>query len=145
MINPTFFSNFTKTAKYYANLPNLEEKMSIQIAKIGIYHNIPYRYLTDQDSNEFPKGKNPALEYMENEKVDPVIIVDTDGKTYKTPVQLWFPLQDVVKRILRIQFLTGRKIFPRTIYIDKMPLKNNTQIQRFSCIWLKDLFNLGLE
>ncbi len=66
------------------------------------------------------QGENSKFDYMEDEEVNPAVI--TIGDTaYRTPVAMWFPLQDLTKLIVLKQTETGQKFLPK-----KMVFRNGS-------------------
>lgn len=114
--------------KEYIALPDLPMGADIIISKIGIYNYDPtkkdssdaikYSVFSALDIFEYPEGKNSDLDYMPNDNVSPVVIIDNHGKKYKVNNLLWFPLCDAHDGILRKQSITGGEVFPVKIFID---------------------------
>jgi hypothetical protein len=105
----------------YISLPNLPIG-DIVIDKIGIYNYdfakgdsgdaIKYGIFNKLDIHEYPEGKNPDLDYMPNDNVSPVVIIDDNGNKYKVNYLLWFPLSDIQNGILYKQSIAGVRVFP---------------------------------
>ena len=129
--------------KEYINLPNLPINLEIIIDKIEIYNYSPnernsnnfikYSTFTQLNETDYPLGNDSKIDYMSDEYISPVVIIDIDGTKYKTHYYLWFPLRDIHDGILIKQSITSEKIFPKKIFIDSISYK---------CKWIVDLFNL---
>lgn len=138
----------TDLVKQYIDLPLLPTNKEINIDKIGVYNwdtckrkpkdLIMYSIFTDNNPDEFPLGTNPSLDYMPNDYVSPVIIVDTNGNKYRTKDLYWFPLIDVSDGIILKQSITGKKIFPQKVFIDEDVIKNGNPSNK----WIPTLLNL---
>jgi hypothetical protein len=136
----------------YIKLPRLPTNSEINIDKIGIYNYdsngrksadfIKYSTFTSINPTEYQVGKNPSLDYMPDEYVSPVIIINTDGIKYKVDDFLWFPLSDIHDGILIKQGITCKKIFPTKIFIDEIVEKTIKGITNKSCKWIITLQNL---
>ena len=58
-------------------------------------NHIQYSMLTSEDPNEFPVGFDANSDYMPDECVSPVVIIDSDDRRYRVSYLLWFPLTDI--------------------------------------------------
>lgn len=136
--------------KEYCNLPLLPTSQETTIKKIGAYNHNPitkqagdyiqYSMFTSENPNEFPLGVNPETDYMPDEYVSPVVIIDNNDKRYRVNYILWFPLVDIHDKIIRKQASTQQKIFPYKIFIDEGVMAQ----QGTSYKWIAELFNLTL-
>ncbi len=126
--------------KEYINLQILPINNKITINKIGVYNRdffkresknlIKYENFTKFDSTNYPKGSNPYMDYMPDENISPVVIIDTNGNKFKVNYLYWLQLIDIHDYILIQQGLTNIKLLPMEVFIDV----NNK--------WLKTLFNI---
>lgn len=91
---------------------------------------IKYGDFTKFDSVNYPKGSNPNRDYMPDENISPVVIIDTNGNKFKINYLYWFPLTDIHDCILIEQGLTNIKLLPMKVFID------------IDYQWLKTLFNI---
>lgn len=134
----------------YINLPLLPVNEFITIQKIGIYNwdtinqrhtgLMKYSMFTRLDEDEFPKG-NKKGDYMPDDQVSPVVIINTDGNKYRTKDLFWFGLMDVYDGIMKKQLFTNKKVFPYKLFIDK-----DTINKEFGCPsnkWIGMLRNLS--
>ena len=67
--------------------------------------------------SEFEKATDPNLDYTDEEQVAPAIIVSNEQK-YRVRKELWFPLRDIVDRILIKQGITNKKCLPIKVFLD---------------------------
>ena len=67
---------------------------------------------------EYPEGVNEDIDYMPEDCVAPVIIVDTHGVVCRTSHELWGILSNIHDGIIIKQGMNGNKIFPNTLFID---------------------------
>lgn len=128
----------------YCALPLLPTNQEITIKKIGVYNYHPmlkrtntafkYSMFSNESGHDFPIGKNPKYDYMPNDYVTPVIIIDNNNNTYRTNYHFWKILADIFSRIVNKQYITGRKVLPFTVFIDE-GLTNQ---------WLAKLYNITL-
>ncbi len=135
--------------KEYIELPLLPVNKEITIDKIGVYNwdsikrksrdGIKYQILTLLNPLEYPEGKNPQLDYMPDEFVSPVVIIDINGNKFRTKDLFWFPLIDISDGILIKQARTKKKIFPQKIFIDEDGKNENGMMANK---WISILFNL---
>lgn len=134
--------NELEFVKYYVNLPMLPTNKEISIAKIGVsnwnsykrchHGSISYGSFRQLAPLEFELGTDPSMDYMDYDQVSPVIITDTKNNKYRVNDLFWFPLVDIFDGILIKQSMTGKKIFPKKIYIDD-GIKD--------CKWIVELSN----
>ena len=132
----------------YVNLPFLPIGENINIDKIGVYNNdftndktgnnIKYKMLTSIDSKNYPVGVNPQLDYMPEDNVSPVVIIDTKGKKYKTKIIYWVSLTDISNRIMIKQATTGVRVLPYTFLIDDISNNNGNDLYT----WIFKLMNI---
>lgn len=136
--------------KDYDNFEELPTNKEIIIDKIAVINwnphtrsnisiGIKYKLFTELDPEKYPIGKNPQVDYMPDEEVSPVIIIDISGKKYKTDMIFWFPLIDVHDGIIFKQSITGERIFPQKIFIDKNSNDENGNVKN---IWVSKLLRL---
>ena len=94
--------------------------------------------LSSENPVEFPLGINPNSDFMPDECVSPVVIIDNNDIRYRVNYLLWFPLTDIHDKILRKQALTQHKILPYKIFIDEgIKMEQGTSYK-----WIVKLFNL---
>lgn len=119
----------SKFAKEYISLPMLPYGKTIRIDKIRCYNYnavtkqhqgyITYRPFRLECPQEFPLCQNPQNDYEDNEQVGPIVVTSGDTN-YKVKMVLWFPLSDIVGRIIIKQSKLGRKLFPiHNVFIDE--------------------------
>jgi len=133
----------------YINLPYLPTNKEITIKQIGIYNwdtlkrcpkqFINYGIFTKINENEYPKGTNLTLDYMEDDYISPVIIIDNDNNKYKVKYILWIPLIDIHDGIIYKQYIIHKKILPYKIFIDDDKILLTGGIKNK---WITELFNL---
>jgi len=132
--------------KEYIELPSLPTNKEINIRSIGVYNWNPrerktlklfkYSTFTFIDSLEYPKGDNCLLDYMPDDYVCPVMIIDTNGNKYKTKPIFWLPLIDISDGALIKHIIVGTKVFPQRVFIDD----NITDL--FSSKWIQHLIEV---
>jgi hypothetical protein len=111
----------------YLNYPKLPYGKTIKIDKISILN---YNALTNEYQNkitylpfrirlpdEFEEAKDPNLDYTDAEQVSPDINISNNQK-FRVKKDLWFPLRDIVNKILIKQGKTNKKCLPINIFID---------------------------
>ena len=141
-------------AKEYIKLPILPTNTEICIDRIEVYnfnyqkndsHNlIKYSTFTSIDPVEYTEGKNKEMDYMPNDYVSPIIIVDSNDKAYKVNDLLWFPLSEIEVALTIKQYKYGNKILPKKIYIDEfiekdVIIKNKTYKNVKCCDWVYNI------
>ena len=124
----------------YVNLPILPIGIPIDIKKIGVYNWNPreggpgelmkYSMFSKLKPLEYPEAINQDKDYTPEDRVAPVIIADTQGAVYRTSHELWGILANIHDGILIKQDLTGKKLLPKTLFIDRKKL------------WVCELMNL---
>ena len=124
----------------YVNLPILPMCMQINVKKIGVFNWNPrqgepgdmmkYSMFSKLKPLDYPEGVNEDIDYMAEDCVAPVIIVDTQGVVCRTSHELWGILSNIHDGIIIKQGMNGNKIFPKTLFIDH---KN---------FWVCDLLNV---
>ena len=139
----------------YINLPILPTNTEICIANIEIYnfdyqkrdsHDlIKYSTFTSKNPVEYTEGKNKELDYMPNDYVSPVVIIDNNGIQYKVNDLLWFQLSEAYICILMQQYRNNNVILPKKIYIDEfvekdVVIRNKTYKNVKTCDWIYGLF-----
>lgn len=82
--------------KFYESLPDLPYGSSLRITKIGKFYH----------SGGMCGGMEPIMIYSEE-------------KQYKTPMKLWDDLSEIVMGIINKQSITGKKVLPKTMFIDR--------------------------
>jgi hypothetical protein len=136
----------------YIALPLLPVNKYITIAKLGIYNwengrsgnLLKYQMFTNIDRTEFPEGKNPQLDYMPNEGVSPVVIIDITNKKYRVADLFWFKLSDIYEGLMLKQRKTNKKVFPLKIFIDENIIDKKSGF--VSNKWLSTLTNaVGID
>ena len=100
---------------------------------------LTYSLFTDINPEEYPIGKDNQLDYMPDDQVSPVVIIDTENNKYKIKDLYWFPLTDIHDKIIIKQGKTNKKIFPQRIFIDET--KKNSE-GHFTNKWIVELMNL---
>ena len=141
-------SSVMDIVKKYCELPILPTNIEININKIGVYNYNPtkrrpmnlikYSTFTLINPVEFPLGKDKLNDYMPDEYISPVVIIDTNGIKYRTNYVFWFPLVDISDSIMIKQVITGKKVFPKKIFIDETELYNG----KYKNKWMATLLNL---
>jgi len=136
--------------KEYINFPILPTNKEITISKICVYNWDPltrraldlikYNVFTSINSIDFPIGFNEKTEYMPDEYVSPVIIIDKNNIKYKVDCLYWFPLIDVHDGIIIKQGIINKKVFPYTVFIDENVIDVKTQ--KPTNKWILSLLNL---
>ena len=99
---------------------------------------IKYRLFTELNPERYPEGSDPNLDYMPDEEVSPVIIIDTDGKKYNTDYLFWFPLIDIHDDILLKQKNINYRVFPHKVLIDQ----NINENGNVTNTWISKLLQL---
>ena len=105
---------------------------------------IKYSTFTSIDPVEYTEGKNKEMDYMPNDYVSPIIIVDSNDKAYKVNDLLWFPLSEIEVALTIKQYKYGNKILPKKIYIDEfiekdVIIKNKTYKNVKCCDWVYNI------
>ena len=119
----------------YVTLPYLPTDTYMKINTIRAYYWNPYErrsqnilqygLLTTLDPNTYKKGENPLTDFMEEDYVSPVMILDTDGNAYRSNPLFWLPLIRAMDAILIKQAIVQRRLLPQTIYIDEDKIDEN--------------------
>ena len=143
--------------KEYIDLEELPINKEINIDKIAVMNwdprtrsntsmGIKYSLFTELNSEKYPKGDNPQLDYMPDEEVSPIIIIDTEGNKYKIDDLFWFPLIDIHDGIVLKQRISNVRVFPQKILIDKNVDENggvtNTWINKLLRLVGYDIINM---
>ena len=113
----------------YCALPLLPTNKEVTIRTIGVYNFDPirlktntymkYSWFSDESITDFPLGENSDLDYMPDDYVAPVVIIDINNNRYRTDYRFWFPLSRIQSKVLKTQGLEGKLVFPMTLFIDE--------------------------
>ena len=139
----------SEMVKQYVDLDDLPINKNIVIDKIAVMNwnpltrsntnvGIKYGMFTDINSEKYPEGKDHKMDYMPDEEVSPIIIIDDKGKNYKVDILYWFPLIDVHDGIVLKQSITQERILPNKIFIDESIEENGGMSNK----WVPQLLNL---
>ena len=92
---------------------------------------VDYKAFRQLCPQEFPACTN-SDDYEDDEQVTPIIV--TSGNVeYRVKMLLWFPLCDIVKKLVVRRQTLNRLLFPVTLFIDKEDQ------------FIAKLMNLGLQ
>jgi hypothetical protein len=108
----------------YCMLPLLPTNQQVTVAKFGKIASfnddkLTYNLFTKLHPTEFPRGKTPEYDYMPDEFVRPIVIEDINGVFYRTPMNLWFVLDDIANGITFKQDHIQKNILPFTVFIEE--------------------------
>ncbi len=113
----------------YCALPLLPTNKEVTIRTIGVYnfdpiHLTPHSYIkyswfSEESITDFPLGEHPILDYKPDDYVAPVVIIDINNNKYRTHYHFWFPLGRIQSRIMKMQSLEGKRVFPLKLFIDE--------------------------
>lgn len=118
-------------------LPIGREVTIDRIGKVGPMGNIKYDELVKLDPVHYQFGNDPNMDYVRGESVYPITVTDKDGYVYRVDDTLWFHLDDLMSNIINYQMTTGKRFFPKTVYVD--PLVDNGKAK--TCSWVVKLSN----
>lgn len=126
-------------AKEYLSYPELPLNQKLKIDKIGI---INFNCVTKETLGQLKYGtfrkinpelflacKDPEMDFEDHDQVTPAVIISGEQK-FRVDQLLWFPLSDIMNKIIMKQGRIGRKLLPIEVFID-----NRNQ-------WMVPLFNL---
>lgn len=127
MLDSFFTATSFDIVSDYCMLPLLPTNQQVTVAKFGKIASLndnnndklTYNLFTKLNPTEFPRGEVPEYDYMPNEFVHPIVIEDINGVFYRTPMNLWFLLDDIAGGITFKQDCLQKNILPFTVFIEE--------------------------